>query len=490
MIKGTFTFANYNETKDLSAEFEYDDLWFEEDAKSDNPKLRSMSLALCMSAFPSTRYGADRQYENVRELIGKLGFRAFSVNGDFKREPSEASLGVFAAKKDIVSDGEMITLIVCGFRGASYGPEWYENTIIGDTGPADGFKKAAERARGFLEKYLKGVYGAGRIKLWIAGYSRSAAVANLIGCEVGELGVEPGDAFVYTFESPCAAETLKAVKYGHIHNTFNPIDFVSYIIPESWGFCRAGVDDCLIPVPGDERWEKYYPRVAGMVKQFVPDITFEPKDFERKCVLGAKICSVDENEERLRKKGKLEDWWFEGRRDVFAREFIDYMAKKMAPSAGVMDDDERSRRLVYTGHYEKSFAYVSKAYLGAEKKKLLAIREQLIKFGKELLNDKSKQNRFYIKLRLGTRGSIKRMAKGFSDKVIDCIKMHPEFKDAKLDEVKKNIRPLVYYFLYAMSRDTKEKHFAYGLSFESFLWPSLMAHIPEYTYSWLKVLEE
>ena len=104
MIKGTFTFANYNETKDLSAEFEYDDLWFEEDAKSDNPKLRSMSLALCMSAFPSTRYGADRQYENVRELIGKLGFRAFSVNGDFKREPSEASLGVSADSGELPTD--------------------------------------------------------------------------------------------------------------------------------------------------------------------------------------------------------------------------------------------------------------------------------------------------------------------------------------------------------------------------------------------------
>ena len=485
----SFKFANYDETKDLSAEFRYDDDWFRKDARREDTALRRMSLALCMSAFPSTESRVDDRFCNVRELIGKIGFEDFVVNDDFRRVPYENSLGIFAAKKRIGNGEDGFTLIALGFRGASYGLEWYENTLIGDEGSAWGFRDAADRAKAFLEGYVGDNKEDGKIKLWITGYSRSAAVANLLGAYVSEHVYPQEDVFVYTFECPNAADKSCAVEYRNIHNTINPLDFVPMIIPSAWGFCRQGIDDCILPVPGERRWNERFSEVSSLVKKYVPQLSFDPGEFDGKCVFKGKISRIDEYKKELKRRGRLEDWWFEDRRNEYARHFIDYMAGKMASSVGLKESDEKAQRLAYHKYYEKSFAFVSKSYLGAEREKLIAIRSRLIEFGKELLRDNKKQNIFYLKLRFGTVRSIRRMAVSVSDSIMECIKAHPLFKNAMLDQVKKNVEPLVYYFLYSMSRDTKEKHFAYGLSFEAFLWPSLMAHIPEYSYAWLTVLD-
>lgn len=87
--------------------------------------------------------------------------------------------------------------------------------------------------------------------MWIAGYSRAAATANLTGgklddgWDLGEnVTLKPKDVYCYTFEAPMGAQKNEANNklYDNIHNVLSENDIVAGIPPKDWGFCRYGVD--------------------------------------------------------------------------------------------------------------------------------------------------------------------------------------------------------------------------------------------------------
>ncbi|MBP5291907.1 MAG: hypothetical protein J6Y90_04755 [Lachnospiraceae bacterium] len=164
-----------------------------------------------------------------------------------------------------------------------------------------------------MGQYLSEQGITGPVKLWITGYSRGGAVANLVGGELdnwsdmiailGEKGFideqseeaeainyyvagfdllknadisfTKEDIYVYCFEPPAgrlisedrtaSADDTKVVQkneeyYGNIFNIVNPNDLVIYSVPAAYGFGRYGIDLCL-PVQGvtdgyDEMEEK------------------------------------------------------------------------------------------------------------------------------------------------------------------------------------------------------------------------------------------
>ncbi len=506
MIKGSFEFASFDETKDLIAEFKYDDEWFLQDARTLDPNLRMISLVMAMSGFPSVVGGEHNQYKNAKAFMEKVGFTDFEVNEDYKKKPSKHTLGIFAARKEANVNGEDITIVALGFRGAAYGLEWYENTILGKEGPARGFMGATDRTYKFLTDYLVAhvmkegmdllsadVSRTGKkIKLWIAGYSRSAAVANLLGKVVVDRLGDEKNTFVYTFECPKAATFDDNREYKNIHNCINPVDFVPLIIPNVWGFARCGVDDTILPAPEDELWSENIKEVERRMSRFVDDIGFDEKKLAARCVFRGKLAMIDQNKSALIKNGKLESWWFDIKRVDYIRNFIEFMGLQMAPSLGIRSTDTRSQRDAYVDFYQESFAYVSQSYLGAQKEKRLAIRTTLNNYSKELMLDTKAQNVFYLKLLFGTRASIKKLAHQFVEDLIGRLEILPEFENdtKELRTVASRIEPLAYYFLFASSRDTKTHGLAYGLTFGDFISTALKAHMPEYTFTWLEVLGE
>lgn len=68
-------------------------------------------------------------------------------------------------------------------RGVGYGAEWVSNLHLGENSWHYGFVTAAEQFFADLQDYLACAKAAagelGTIKLWLGGYSRGAAVANL-----------------------------------------------------------------------------------------------------------------------------------------------------------------------------------------------------------------------------------------------------------------------------------------------------------------------
>lgn len=236
-----------------------------------------MSLCLALSAFASSD---EKDYankcKNAKELLTKIGFRNFKQNDEYGKRPTTDSIGAVIANKKLISDDSgKYTLIALAVRGGGYESEWASNFTIGN--PPDrpdlhaGFYFAKKKVLQFLKNYIKENNITGNIKLWIVGYSRAAATANLLAGEIKNvrdiaegnvnISLNPNkDMYVYTFETPqgvVLSDIAKSQKLKYIHNIINIDDPVPYVAPECWKYTRYG-EDYRFPhksINGEEKYE-------------------------------------------------------------------------------------------------------------------------------------------------------------------------------------------------------------------------------------------
>ena len=282
--------------RDSSAKFVYKDDYFLGNALEDdrNPSLATMSLVLALSTFSSHVYkdnwykpevtedkpefwtdvlvnvktlllgrSKDKDEAKVKEGYGGIGFSDFLASDDWKNEPTKDSIGVVAARKTITDkndEDKKYTLIALPIRGGGYGSEWASNLTVGLTGEHAGFMKAKDDVLSFLKnQYLPRLSAEERqqeIKLWIVGFSRAGATANMVAGELNKhpnlgngLTVKPENIYCYTFETPkgILVEDMSG-NHANIHNTVNVNDLVPYVAPEGWKFTRYNLGkDWLLP---------------------------------------------------------------------------------------------------------------------------------------------------------------------------------------------------------------------------------------------------
>ncbi|WP_265446852.1 InlB B-repeat-containing protein [Acetivibrio straminisolvens] len=259
---GLFRFSSKNSiNEDYVATYFYDDDYFSQGASIYNPSLATMSLCLELSAWASN-VGGTKDYtdkaRNARELFGEIGFKDFETNKYFTVKPSEDSIGVVAAHKDIKVNGKNYTVIALAARGGGYEAEWAGNFTAGTTGQHKGFKTASDEAYRFLSDYItrhKGEFKE-NIKLWLVGYSRAGATVNLLAGRLTDEGEIAGirfdkeNLYAYCFEPAMGAlmsQVQPVSKYTNIHNIVNQNDLVTKVAPSAWGFTRYGVDERVIP---------------------------------------------------------------------------------------------------------------------------------------------------------------------------------------------------------------------------------------------------
>lgn len=151
-------------------------------------------------------------------------------------------------------------LVPIAVRGAGYESEWYGNTSVGKSGEHEGFAIAADQVFEQVQNYIRD-YGltdevdSGKVKFWIAGYSRAGATSNLTAKRLIEAYCDgtSNQVYAYCFEAPkggmnSAMKLDTPEKYYSIHNCINKADAVPLVAPEEMGFIRYGVDHY---VPGD-----------------------------------------------------------------------------------------------------------------------------------------------------------------------------------------------------------------------------------------------
>ncbi len=231
---------------------------FPDDSYTYSPNLSTMSLCFAMSAFgyPNGSSYTDSS-RNAKNLLRDIGMAedSKSTNEWFEVKPTTDSIGVIAGNKTITVDHEKYTLIAVAVRGGGYEQEWASNFTIGTTGQHQGFDTAKNNVIKFLKEYISEQKITGPVKLWITGYSRAAATANLVAGAIDQgtilsqnISYKLKDVYSYCFETPAGALTARVKGnsvYNNIFNIINQNEPVTYVAPAALGFGRYGVDKYL-----------------------------------------------------------------------------------------------------------------------------------------------------------------------------------------------------------------------------------------------------
>ncbi|MCR5430029.1 MAG: hypothetical protein K6E58_02220 [Eubacterium sp.] len=262
--KKQFKFSKMMEVKDeLTSDYYYSDSYFADSSYNYNAHLATMSM--CAACASSGNTMSTPVYsglsKDIEALLKANGFDTLFVNEDFNTEPRKDSIGFMFAKKTIKVGNEDYTLIAVNFRNANYGKEWYSNVDVGPGKTHAGFLAAADKAKEALGNYIRNNNIDENVKIWITGYSRGAAISNLLAQSlddsgfIGKVSVEASDVYAYTFATPSvtAENTYKKPLYKNIYNIVSKYDVVPQVVPEQWNWHRYG-EDVYLPSKIDSNY--------------------------------------------------------------------------------------------------------------------------------------------------------------------------------------------------------------------------------------------
>lgn len=214
--------------------FDYRDDFFDGDAKTFSKDLELLS-------FASSVAGSNQM--TAKNFYDTLEFDNYIDRNYDKTEVD--SIAYYIAHKTITN----YDLISISIRGLGYQEEWANNFVIGEYGNHKGFDDSAEAIYQTLANYISTYYSGKNIKLWVSGYSRGGAVANVLASKIlhekEDISISEDDSFFYTFESPAAVSLDNAIEYQNIHNIINENDIVPMIPPIQYGLSRCGTDVVL-----------------------------------------------------------------------------------------------------------------------------------------------------------------------------------------------------------------------------------------------------
>ena len=200
--------------------FTYSDKYF------DNQKKDKLNLSLARAGL-GVALVPSYPKEDVPALT-KFGFTNLEdgLTSDTLGEYDRAYY-IFAHKK--IGDRD---LVLATIRGSDYKEEWVSNFNLGASGDHNGFSIPANRIVTLLKEYITKYDLQDDPKIWVTGYSRGGAIANILGKLIYNdsfFKVEEGDGdlYVYTYEAP-KGSLQDNKNYPFIHNIANKDDFFAH----------------------------------------------------------------------------------------------------------------------------------------------------------------------------------------------------------------------------------------------------------------------
>lgn len=228
----------------------YDDNWLLGDQNKYNHDLMRASFALAAAGFRCREHDLSNKDIDILDFFSQAGFTNPRTD-DYDVTPTVETIGSAIASK---TAGDT-TLIVLSISGNNYGMEWLSNLTVDDENRAKGFNDAAEKVWTRLKDYIRENTLEGNLHLWLAGYSRAAAVANIVAADASDSGIFES-VYAYTFATPRPTTELNAGKYNNIYNIIIPFDPVPMIPFPEWGFWRYGVDLFLPSIQTDSDFQE------------------------------------------------------------------------------------------------------------------------------------------------------------------------------------------------------------------------------------------
>ena len=214
------------------ASFKYTNDYFRAD-----PKVFDKNLAL-MSFVAAANSGQKKHMEKYHK---EISFAPFYYSTIYDTGSGEDTYGIYLANRAI-DDFQVISL---SFRSYDYTLEWVSNVTLGETGNHEGFEDASNKALEEFTTQIKAKFPNSKLKLWINGFSRGGALANMFTTKLlngNDLGFTTDNVYCYTFEAPAGLTEENRKDYPNIFNCTNKADIVVNVPPAQYGLYRSGID--------------------------------------------------------------------------------------------------------------------------------------------------------------------------------------------------------------------------------------------------------
>ena len=223
---------------------DFEDSYFDGPATEYNHQLAQASMGLAVAAFrPVFDKDIISPSEHAIQFMKDCGFTNIMTD-DYDKNPSLYTVASIIGSKQMTdANGEPYTLIAVAVCGGGYSNEWLSNFTVGSGIRHEGFSSAANLVENRIFGYIGRANITGRIKIWITGFSRSAAVSNITAADLVDCGVfRQEDIFTYLFATPRTTKDPKPGSYDNIFNIVGQYDPVPQVPLSSWGFERYGIN--------------------------------------------------------------------------------------------------------------------------------------------------------------------------------------------------------------------------------------------------------
>lgn len=265
------SFSSADKTFSDEFGYYYKDSYFAESANKYNQSLATMSLCLSLSTYnASDNY--ENADENVRTILNQCGFQDYEQTM-YHIKPESGTIAFSIANKEL-DTGE--TLIVVAVRSGGYEAEWASNVTVGKTGNHEGFQNAADCVYRVLNNYITDSehnLSDKKVKFWITGYSRGAAVSNILAAKLFQEKYKEvtyssiNDVYAYCFATPAGVSLTEDPHNDCYNNIFNIIEYndpVPLVAPCQWDFDRYGITKVL---PCAESTKDAFNYINPMIEQ-------------------------------------------------------------------------------------------------------------------------------------------------------------------------------------------------------------------------------
>ncbi len=236
--------------------FSYCDDWFLQPSTSYDHRLARASIGLAVSSFRRD----DPADGHIRAYLEQAGFSDL-VATDYDKTPSSDTVATMMGCKRL-SDGS--TLVAVAICGSGYRDEWLSNLTIGGGDVHEGFEAASRKVYERLLAYVDDYAPVGEVRIWMAGFSRAAAVSNLTAGRIMESGLfQQENVFVYSFATPRTTKNPKP--YENVFCIVGKFDPVPWMPFAEWGYGRNGVE---LFTPAQETDSDYRARKEAVARVY------------------------------------------------------------------------------------------------------------------------------------------------------------------------------------------------------------------------------
>ena len=189
--------------------------------------------------------------EELARLYTYHSFDDIYYSEDYDKEQEKDSVLFSLAHKKIGNDD----LVALSLSGYNYQKQWEQNLTIGKEGDHEGFMEGVTKV---LPVFLDYLAKYNEPKVFVNGYSRTAAIANLMSTFIlDDKVVEESNYYAYLFETPKGVSVENTKEYKSIFNIVNSADLVTYVAPTEYGLKRVGVDIELYSENADAKVSEY-----------------------------------------------------------------------------------------------------------------------------------------------------------------------------------------------------------------------------------------